>query len=458
MRIKLEIPLSIKEICECTDARLQANIHVDKCVNSICTDTRECQNGDLFIALQGVTESGEKYITEALKKNCLVLSSLSANDTISVNDTTDALLKIAELYKKKVVPKHTIAVTGSVGKSTTVKFISTVLSQKYKVHSPNGNYNNHIGVPLTILSMPRDTEVLVLEFGMNHSGEISRLSKCAAPDIGIITTIGTSHIGNLGSREKIALAKLEILDGMTDGKLLLPCDEPLLRNMKHGLFVGCNSSLSDFSLDNSDKGYRFRSMNTNINEIEFFDHREHMTYNLSFAIAVSDILGLSKEEIINGVKAITSSNLSQRFIRLKNFTIFDDSYNASLESIREDLKYISSLGRPTGAFLGDVLELGDKSADIHEEIGRLAARFNIGHLYLYGDYAKYIANGAIISGISKDNVYINPDISSPETSISHIRNYHSDNEIILFKASHKLRLDKIADMIENEERINNEQR
>ena len=456
MRVKLDIPISIEEICRCTEGHLRTDIRENKQINAICTDTRECQRDDLFIALKGDRQSGEEYISDALNKGCYALSASSCG-TISVKDTSDALLKIAEMYKRKISPRHTVAVTGSVGKSTTVKFISAILSQKYKVHFPDGNYNNHIGVPLTILSMPLDTEVLILELGMNHKNEISRLSKCVRPDISIITTIGTAHIGNLGSREEIALAKLEILDGMKQGQLLLPYGELLLSKTNSALFVGCNSSLSDFSLDNLDDGYSFRANDTYIDGIEFFDCREHILYNLAFSLATAQILGLSKENIIKGAKAITSCNLRQRFIRLSSFTIFDDSYNASLESIRADLEYISTLNRPTGAFLGDILELGDNTKDIHLQIGYIAADLKIDHLYLYGEYANYTAEGALKAGMDKNKIYINTDISSVDTSISQIKNYHSDNELILFKASHKLRLDKIADMIENEERINNVQ-
>ena len=457
MRVKLDTALCIEEICKITKAKYKRKTDKIKYIDTVCTDTRECQKNDLFIAVKGEKDSGEKYVLDALKKGCCVLSSSGADGTLFVNDTSEALLKIAELYKKKISPKHTVAVTGSVGKSTVVRFISTILSTKYKLHSPYGNYNNHIGVPLTVLSMPRDTEVLVLELGMNRKNEISKLSKCSHPDLGVITAIGTSHIGNLGSREAIALAKLEILDGMKQGKLLLPYGEPLLNKIKCALFVGCNSSLSDFSLNNNPDGsYRFKSRDMDLDGIEFFDSREHMVYNLAFSISTAQMLGLSKQDILKGVKAITASNLRQRFILLKSFTIFDDSYNASRESILADLKYISSLKRPTGAFLGDILELGDNTEYIHEEIGRMAADLKIDHLYLYGEYAEYTARGAVKAGMNSASIYINSNLSSPETSISHIKQHHSDNEIILFKASHKLRLDKIADLIEKDERNNNE--
>lgn len=457
MRVELDMPLTLKEIVCATGGKIDKQLNVNETVKAICTDTRECRESDLFIALRGTSDSGEFFVKEALSKKCAVISSSYDSGIIRVKDTSDALLEIAKMYKSKIGLKYTVAVTGSVGKSTTVRFISEILRKRYKVHSPVGNFNNHIGVPLTVLSAPCDTEVLIVELGMNHEGEISRLSKCVEPDIGVITFIGTSHIGNLGSRKKIADAKLEILDGMHNSFLLLPHGEPLLSNINSGLYVSRNSSLSDFSFnDVSNDTYCFKSKYGSINNINFSDKREHILYNLAFSISVAQILKLTEYEIIKGIGAITKTNLRQRLILLKTFTIFDDSYNASLESITADLKYISSLGKPTGAFLGDVLELGDNAISIHEEIGRTVSRLNIDRIYLYGKYSEHIARGAIEEGMSEKRIFINTDIASPEISISHIKENHALNEIILFKASHLLRLDKIADMIEQEERNNND--
>ena len=454
MRVKLDFPLTVNEICKATDAIKGENIDNRKYISHISTDTRDCLIDDLFIALNGENDSGEKYVNEAICKGALVISSKSSPYVIKVNDTKEALLSVARYYKSKTKIKYTVAVTGSVGKTTTVRFISKILSKRYKVHSPIGNYNNDIGVPLTVLSVDRNADILVVELGMNHKNEISRLAKCVSPDIGIITSIGSSHIGNLGSREAIAEAKLEIRDGMDRGLLLLPYDEPLLKEIKDALYVAISSPLSNFSLEKT----RYDSLlfSSPYGRIEITSppklHR-HLMNDLAFAISVSQLLNLSEEEIKRGVEAITSFDLRQRFIELSNFTIFDDSYNASLESVKADLEYISSYKRPKGAFLGDILELGDKSDIIHREIGYAAAEFKIDRLYLYGKYALSTAQGAKDAGMDKNSIFINCDISSPRTSISHIKDHHAHNEIILFKASHKLRLDKIADTIAKEERF-----
>lgn len=454
MRVKLDVPLSIAEICNTLKTTIPIHEGFSAHVDHISTDTRKCQAGDLFIALEGENDSGEKYVKAALEKKCSVISSSGRSDVIRVDDTAYAILQLSKAYKSKISPKHTVAITGSVGKSTTVKFTSSILGEKFKVHYPKGNFNNHIGVPLTIFAMPKDTEVLVTELGMNHKGEISALSQAVMPDIAAITSIGTAHVGNLGSREEIAKAKLEILDGMIGNTLLLPTSEKLLSGIDGALYVGRNSSLSAFSLNNAEEGtYSFVSGGKRIDEIHFFDRREHLVCDLAFAMAISDLLGLSEKDLIKGVSAISHANLRQRFIEFDGFTVFDDSYNASLESIREDLKFIASLERPTGAFLGDVLELGDKAHEIHEEIGSIAAELKIGKLYLFGKYAEDIKRGAVVCGMDKDRIFINTDPTSAHLSIKQIYRHHTDGEIILFKASHKLRLDKIADLMKNEEGI-----
>lgn len=453
MRVKIDTPLSIDELCRATGGVTCSDLNLDHQIDVICTDTRECMPGDLFIALDGENGSGEKYINEALKKHCTVISRSKVPAGIYVADTVDALLSIAGRYKSKISPKCTVAVTGSVGKSTTVRFISRILNEKYKVHSTIGNFNNHIGLPLTMLSMPRDTEVLVTELGMNHKGEISRLSKALKPDIGVITSIGTAHIGNLGSRSDIASAKLELIDGMNRPCILLPFAEPLLSGIVGGSYVGLNSSLADFSLDEYGGKYTMRSRCGNIEGIDFFDKREHLLFDLSLAVSVALMLGMTDKEILKGILAITKDDLRQRFIQLGSFSIFDDSYNASLESVNADLKFIASLNSPTGAFLGDILELGEEAAKIHGKIGKTAAELKIGKLYLYGEYAEYTARGALMCGMDPKNIFINTDISSPQVSVRHIKENHTPGEIILFKASHKLRLDKIADQMKDEEEI-----
>ena len=459
MRINLDIPLSIEEVQHAISSNIKSNISTKKNVTAICTNSKECNEGDLFIAISGENGTGEDYVKDALSKHALALSVSCQEGVITVNDTASALMEIAKYYKSKLKLRNTVSVTGSVGKSTTVKFISKIIGAKYKIHSPIGNFNNHIGVPLTILGAPKDTEFLITELGMNHEKEISALSRCASPDIGLITCIGTSHIGNLGSRENIAKAKAEILDGMSGGPLLIPYNESLLSKLPNSMTVAHNSSLSDFRLYIEPSGHiSFSSSYGEIDNFTFFDSREHILTDLAFAISVSQIIGISKDEIKRGISAITPADIRQRFIHLNRFTIFDDSYNASLESIAADLKYLSGLNQPTGVFIGDVLELGDMSESIHESIGKAIAEAGVTHLYLYGQYAKSVEKGAVGHGFNRNNIYLNSDFPSPDISIKQIREHSVDGEVILFKASHKLRFDKIADLVAKEEKNNDKVR
>jgi UDP-N-acetylmuramoyl-tripeptide--D-alanyl-D-alanine ligase len=193
-----------------------------------------------------------------------------------------------------------------------------------------------------------------------------------------------------------------------------------------------------------------------IKGISFFAPQEHLLSDLSFALSASQVLGLKENEIIKGVKTITESDLRQRFIQLKDYTIFDDSYNASLESILADLRYVASFKMPFSAFLGDVLELGESAERLHEEIGRVAAGYDMNNLYLYGKYSQYTARGAKNAGMNPSRIFINTDIPSRQISVKQIMDNHVSGEVILFKASHLLRMDQIADQLAEEERINNE--
>ena len=212
-------------------------------------------------------------------------------------------------------------------------------------------------------------------------------------------------------------------------------------------------SYSDFSLnDTGSDRFSFVSAYGTIDDLNFFTATEHLLIDLSYAISTAQILGVPKRSIQDGVSAINESDLRQRFIRLQNYTIFDDSYNASRESILADFNYLSKLKHPIGAFLGDILELGDNSEDIHEHIGYAAAKIKIDHLYLFGGYAEYTARGAINGGMDSSKIFINTDKNDPYISIDHIKRNSSYGETILFKASHKLRFDKLADQLVEEER------
>ena len=459
MRIKLDKPISIKEIENVFGCNINAT---QSQATHICTDSRLAESGDLYFAIKGKRFDGNIFVKEALQKGCLCIASDSPFAHIKVPDTTNALLSLAAYYKSRAINlKSCIAVTGSVGKSSTKEFLKKIVSSKLTTHASIGNYNNAIGLAHTILSMPYSTECLICELGMNHSGEISKMSSCLKPDIGIITNIGTSHIGNLGSREAIAKAKSEITDGMQNGITLIPYDEPLLCGIKRSFKVGYNSkaSLSHFTLlSSSSLSCDYIYPDAIIKNLSISLAEEHMLKNLSMAIAASLLSGLNDEEIHRGVASIGEDDLRQRFIKMTDYTIFDDSYNASYESIAADLNYLCNHfpNDQVGVFIGDIAELGEMSKTIHTSIGRLISQFNVRNLYLIGDYAKYIADGAIESGFDESNVFINNDLTDHGLSIEHITKNHLSGEIILFKGSHSSKLYEIADTLSRTGRYEND--
>ncbi len=457
MRINLDIPIALYDLAANTNMRLSYPSLYKKKISFITTDTRDCEEGDLFIPVKGEAYDTEMFVDEAVQKGCIVISEKNSQaHLISADD--NLLAKVAHYYKSRLKNlKSTVAITGSLGKTTTKNFLNKIAGSSLSTHATDGNLNNHIGLPATILRAPKDTEMLILEVGMNHKGEISSLSKTASPNLSVITSISESHIGNLGSREEIKKAKLEITDGMTDGYLLVPYNESFPSHNVNMLTVSSKSKHADFCLLCDSKPYSFispyGSMDNIVTELSGF----HNLSNLAFAIAAAQACGIDNESILNGIGMITESDLRQRFIQMLDYTILDDSYNASYDSIKADIEYMHSItDAPKGVFLGDVLELGEHSKRIHRKIGKMVAESNILHLYCYGTYAEYVAEGALGNGFNPDNLYVNTDITNIGLSIQQIKSSHIKGEMILFKASRKLRLDAIADTMAREERIKND--
>ena len=454
MRIKLSSPFKISELISSIDVKAHALSKYDSVVCAICTDSRLIEVGDLFFALKGDRFDGEDFVTDAISNGAIAISKKMLDGVITVSDTSYALLSAAAFYKSRLKKlKYSVAITGSIGKSTTKEFVKKLASVKYCTHATHANYNNYIGLAHTVFSAPENTEVLVVELGMNHLGEISTLSKCISPDIAVITGIGTAHIGILGSRENIAKAKLEIVDGMNGGPLLIPYGEPLLRH-KNAKSVSYSSSLSDFSLYESDNGtYCFDSPSVSVDSIATSITAEHLLFDLSLSLSVGCLIGLSPYEMRLGANMVNSNALRQRLIRLGSYSIFDDSYNSSYESVLANFRMLRNLGvKHVGAFLGDMLELGGESEKLHRMVGKAAYEHKLSSLYLLGKYAKHIANGAISAGFSADRIFINENTDAPDISVEQISENHLESELILFKGSHRLRLDRIADVLISKER------
>ncbi|MDO5397641.1 MAG: UDP-N-acetylmuramoyl-tripeptide--D-alanyl-D-alanine ligase [bacterium] len=382
----------------------------------ITTDSRATAGGKLFIPLVGDNFDAHNFINAAFDMGAGAV--LTHKDTepmigktiIRVNDTRIALGDIARYYKKKYnVP--TVSVTGSVGKTTTKDMLYAVVSQKYKTLKTPGNYNNDIGLPLTVFMLEKEHEAAVLEMGMNHFGEIDYLASIARPDIAVITNIGMSHIENLGSREGIFKAKTEVLKYLDSDKLLVVNgDDDYLSTLKgaepcRAVYYGINNPENDvYAKDIDDRG---------IDGISFTavaDGREypvtvnnagvHNVYNALAAICVGKELGISVESASEGIFNCEYTAMRMAITEEKGMTIINDCYNASPDSIRAALSVLKSTeAERSVAILGDVLEMGDFAAKAHYELGESVVENNVDLLVTVGVNSAQIAKGAKDKGM-----------------------------------------------------------
>lgn len=372
----------------------------------VYTDSREEGHGRLFIPLVGEKFDGHDFIGEAVKKGAKaalwqidkpIPSVPESFQLYFVRDTLSSLQELAKKYLRFVNP-IVIGITGSNGKTTTKDITYSLCSQKFKTHKTEGNFNNHIGLPLTILQMTCDCEVLILEMGMNHFGEISFLSKLSEPDYCIITNIGEAHIENLGSREGIAKAKMEIKDGMKkEGKLFIDGDEPLLLPYRHENCETCGfSEENDWQITDAvstENGFTFK-----INHEEAVLNLpllgKHNLKNASLAIALAKTLGLSDEQIQQGLTNLKLTKMRLEKICGKNGSlIINDAYNASPTSMKAAIATVKELKNYNQKILvlGDMYELGKEEERLHREVAQEITE-PITHLFAVGNKGKWIGD------------------------------------------------------------------
>lgn len=427
----------------------------------VCTDSRKIAKNDIFFTLCGENFDGHVFAKASVENGavCAVVSK-KINENIPqilVSDTKKALGELAANYYAGF-SSLTVGITGSVGKTTTKEFIAAVLSQKYNTAKTAGNFNNEIGLPLTLLSFAPPQNALALEIGMSNRGEISRLTRIARPDIGVITNIGSSHLENLGTRENIALAKLEITEGMKDGSyLILNGDEPLLKNLKNGKTKNIYASTIDKNCDIF--AYNIREERESIvfdctaryAECEMKDVviptiGKHNVYNAMYAIAVGLIAEMSEEDIRRGLSLFTQCAMRGNITERNGITIIEDCYNASPESMRASLDMLKHVanGKRRIAFLGDMRELGTDSAKMHFNIGEYAAKSGADIIFTFGKSASDIAKGAISVGYPRENIFSIEDTDDEEKAFEMLKNVLKQGDVILFKASRALKLERIS--------------
>ncbi len=453
--------MSLAEIAKVTDGELFYSSSA--IIRNISLDSREIEEGTLFIAIKGERFDGHDFLGKAFEDGaaaivCERIPYKVKGNVILVDNSLAALGEIARTHKNLVKPV-TVGITGSVGKTTTKQFISAVLAEKFNTHKTDGNFNNEIGMPLTILKMPCDTEALVLEMGMSFKGEISRLSRIAEPDIAVITNVGSSHIENLGSREGIRDAKMEIADGLKkNGKLVLNGDEPLLSGVEGAVYVSMHNENSDYrpvNIVEKDGGFVFdiatpggTAGKFRINVLGI-----HNVYNAVLAYAVGKLAGVGDERIKKGLLNFENAAMRQNIYDNDGYTIIEDCYNASPESMVASLGVLCSKadkGRRV-AVLGDMLELGKYSEEFHYNVGKKAAELGIDLLFTFGPLSRKIAEGAIASGMNKDSVFEYPDNEDPKGFSDMIKEKLTDGDTVLFKASRGMKLERITEMLSGKE-------
>ncbi len=451
MRIELGMPLTLGEIAKASGGKLQTD--GSQIIKSISSDTRNLKAGDLFIALIGNKYDGTDYVHEAKNKGAFILSRKPSISHILHASPRLGLLDLASKYAQNLpYLLYKIGITGSVGKTTTKEFLKILLSSQYRITASEGNFNNDIGMPMSILSAKADTQILIMEMGMNAPGEISRLSRCLRPDIALITNIGTAHIGKLGGLEEIALAKLEIIDGMSGGKLLLPDDKILTSRVdEYELFSTKNKS-ADYYLEREEG----RHISLYAKKTKFCSTDFHLTENhhldcLAAACSIAVNVCVTQECLQERIALVSKDNIRQKDIYASNYHFIDDSYNACLESMISAIDEFCESRRDAkkSLVLGDILELGEMSDEIHFKIGMHIAKKPINYLFLFGSSIIKIKEGAVQGGFPKERIFINTDISRPSDTARKIKTVCAPGEAILLKASRKIGLERVLSYFSN---------
>ena len=422
-----------------------------------CNDTRKIEPGQLFVALKAARD-GHDFIPMALEKGAsAVLCEHCDGDypAIVVGDALRALGDIARQERKRIGMK-VVGVTGSVGKSTTKEMIAAVLERTYRVSKTPANFNNHIGMPMAILAMEEDTQVAVLEMGMNHFREIAYLSSIARPDVAVIVNIGTMHIEHLGSQEGILKAKMEILEGMReDGKVLLNGDDALLWGQRNNCplkttYFGANNAecaVRGSDVVESDGGLQFMVSCGNLTfPVELELEGRHYVCDALAAVAVGMELGVHPSKIQENLSQFRNMAGRQEIFQARECTIIKDCYNAGPESMAAAL---AVLGNRTGrkiAVLGDMLELGVCSQAEHYRVGRIAAE-KADVVLAYGPNAGRVVDGAITGGIAPAMAR---SFETHDAMAAYMKRMIRPGDVILVKGSRGMHMELVLEKFLND--------
>ncbi len=411
-------PVTLRELLEAVHGRLLTEDgDPDQEIASVSTDSRKITPGCLFIPIVGERYDGHAFITDALEAGaagCLTArereSYLPGRFYVKVANPLHALWDLARYYRQKFdIP--VVAITGSVGKTTTKDMVAATLGMRYRVLKTEGNLNNTIGLPLSVLRLTREHQAAVLELGMSKKGEIDTLSSIARPDIGVITNIGDAHIENLGSREGIFAAKREMLSHLrSPGLVVLNGDDPMLAGLRIScslpmVFCGTGEGLDYRATEIRGDGRnrllaKFSTPAGNL-DVVIPGLGEYMVYPALIAAAVGERLGLTPEEITQGILRFNPTRMRMNIVpRADHITILDDSYNANPQSMRAAVEVLSN--SPAGyriAVLGDMMELGSFARSLHQSVGEYVGKRKVDCLIAVGELSQYLYESAKKSGV-----------------------------------------------------------
>ena len=441
--------MKIKEIIKATKGKIISGSKKDKEVGKICIDSRLIEQNDIFLAIKGKKQDGNNYIKEIINKAGVIITQKrikTKNETpiIKVKNVKKALKKIGIYNRSKYIDTPLIAITGSVGKTTTKELISEIFKTKYNILKTQENYNNDIGVPIMLSQINKDHDIIILELGMNHLKEIEKLSKMCKPNTAIITNIGTSHIGNLKTQENIFKAKMEITKYLKKGNLIINGSDHYLKkikeNKKYSIIKTQEEIINNITID--EKLNFDITLDDKMQKIKFNIPNKYLIENILIALETAKLYQIPTNNIIKAINKFKSPNKRLNIIKLNNnITIIDDCYNASLESIKSSLSILENFKTNKLAIIGDVLELGKHTEKIHKKIEEELKKIK---------NLKTITVG-INTKIIKTGIHFENNINL----IEYLENKNLNNITILIKASRNMHLEEIKDKLIEKYKKNN---
>lgn len=449
---------TLETIAKIVGGNLVTTSMKDVIVEGVSTDTRDIKLHNLFIPLVGAKYDGHTFAFDAIKKGAIATLWDKNHPTpyldagiIVVDDTLKAYQKLANSYLKATKSK-VIGITGSNGKTGTKDILASILEENFRVHKTAKNLNNEIGVPKTIMEMDLDDEAIVLEMGMERFGEISVLTNIANPDIAVITNIGDSHLLELGTKENIARAKFEILEGLKpDGIFIFNNDDDILREVireysipQRVIKIGTreDSDVIIRPIRSDESGSSF-SIGEYAYSIPFIG--KHQIYNVSVAITIAGLLGMDYASIVKGLSKVKLTGMRMELMHLPSFDVLNDCYKSNPQSLMSCIETVYTMKgyKNKILILSDMLELGENEEKLHFNVGEKIDRDRIDYVICVGDLAKEIYNGANRNFNVKNLFYF----ETKGEVIEKVREIISEDTLIMVKGSRGMKLEEIIEKL-----------